>query len=343
MQTPETMIPLPASDDAYAARQATIAHRADLDARDVAAHRAALLATFGEYPALRSQDDRAARLATGGAGASFDPNGPEAPREPIAPRRGLAADVMLATFDDGARAALYSAALVGAMLGRLGGVRKATGSSSEHLGPIAAEDHETADDAVSAAWLEIRERIEATGARWRVPGAMVAQPIDPNAIGSCSDVVAYRRSLRSTPRDRRTPSAIAALAGKARRIIDDATGMPRKVEAQRVRAPEHVARSLAKRFGQRRSKDRIRMRDGISPLATDHRTPDIFADVEARDIVATVSPRLREAAARALARYSREAGTNGNAIRDARKVLRTVGEAPALALVATGELAIPRA
>lgn len=245
--------PLPCTDDAFASRQRRLAAIEAAHAADVASERP----NGPVWPTDFS----------GGWAGRFDPNKGarrtvEAPRpEPV---YGVTVAQLVGDGDPspGALEGLRRAALAGAMDGRLGGVRRATGRSSEHVGPRWTEDEEAAADAVQSTYAECMEAY-ADGMRYGIPGRIVER--------------------------------------------DGATW-------QRVRRPAQHARQLAKRFGQRRSRDRIRMRDAIGERPTDYVVPQWAKEMDEAKLVAGVPAARRHAFERLVN------GRDVNRTRDLRRI-----------------------
>lgn len=231
--------PMPPTDDAYARRQRTLADRAATAAADVAEHLAL-------YPSGARPTDFG-----GGSTCRFDPNGGPRPGDDAAldsavPLPDYSATVEQLVSGDPSPAALEGmrrAALAGAADARRGGLRRATGRSSEHVPVHWTEDDEAAADAVQSAFVDCMAAF-AEGHRYGIPGRIIER--------------------------------------------DGATW-------QRVRRPAQHARQLAKRYGQRRSRDRIRMRDGLSPRATDYEVPDLDRGVDERTLIEAIPRARREA------------------------------------------------
>ena len=239
-------------------------------------------------------------------GATDDPNDAAEDRPEPDPLTGSLASTLAGL--DGADAeawlvGLQRAALRGAVVGRTGGVRRATGRSQEHVSLLSIEDADAVDEAVAGVWLAMREA-HAIGARWRIPGHAI-RIVDALAVHA-SDVGAYRRAIQ------RGASEGRARRGALRAV--DADGIVRPLPtATTVREPSRAVYVLARRYGQRRRPSRIRLRDGISPLATDHRLPPVDADLSDAELIAAVPTARRRAFELALAGWSTGRNVNGNA------------------------------
>ena len=153
-------------------------------------------------------------------------------------------------------------------------------------------------------------------------------PINATADRACTDLARYA-ALRTRG------AKVASAAARARSIATE-EGCHRP-EAQRVRSPYAAAYTIGHGLGQRRRIHRLRLRDGITEPATDHIVPVMDRGLDDAARVAAVAPKLREAYGRAMVRYQTDRASNGNALRDLRKVASVIGREGALSLARVAE------